>query len=398
MRHRSPRVQPLRRTRPSTRSWRRALAVTSGLLALVAVACVPVDPPLPTTTTTTAAPGTPVLEVTSTVGGFTRPWEIAVLPDGTPLVTERGGTVSAVVGGVRQPVAPVPGVVANGEGGLMGLAVDPAFATNRQIYTCLAFGSGSSVTDVRVMRFRLAEGLDGLTDATTILSGIPSGAGNRHLGCRLGVGPDGMLWITTGDAVLPDAPQDPTSRAGKVLRSTLSGDPAPGNPGGAWDPYVYTLGHRNPQGLGFRPSDGAAFVSEHGTGCDDEVNRLAAGANFGWDPVLAGGGYDENAPMTDPALAGASAAVWSSGCPTIAPSGATFVSGAEWGVWDDQFVMAVLKSRRLTFVRMDGSTLVGTDTTLTDRGRLRAVAQAPDGRLWVAQDSNSASLLVVEPT
>jgi glucose/arabinose dehydrogenase len=230
-----------------------------------------------------------------------------------------------------------------------------------------------------------------------VLGGIPAGAGNRHLGCRLAFGPDGMLWATTGDAVLAGAPQDPTSRAGKVLRMTADGAPAPGNPGGSWDPYVYTRGHRNPQGLAFRPSDGAAFSTEHGTGCDDEVNLLVAGGNYGWNPVGSGGGYDENAPMTSPAIAGARQAVWSSGCPTIAPAGATFVQGAPWGPWSDQLAMAVLKGTRLSFVRIDGSTLRGVDDRLRDRGRLRAVAPAQGGGLWVAQDASPGSLLRLVP-
>ncbi len=374
-----------------------------GALVLVAAACIPPTPPGPTTTTTTIAGQVTDVAIAQTVPGFNRPWEIAFTPDGTALVTERGGNLSAVVGGSRQVVAAVPGVVAKGEGGLMGLAVDPDFATNRRIYTCFANGTGSTVTDVRVMRFRVAEGLDALTDATPMVTGIPAGAsGNRHLGCRVAVGPDSMLWITTGDAVLAYAPQNPAERAGKVLRSTLGGAPAPGNPGvvdpaSGWDPFVYTRGHRNPQGIGFRPSDGAPFTSEHGTGCDDEVNRLAAGANYGWNPVGFDGGYDENAPMTSPLIAGTTAAVWSSGCPTIAPAGSTFLSGSQWGQWEDQFVMAVLKSQRLTFVRIDGSTLQGIDTRLTNQGRLRTAVQGPDGSLWVAQDSSNASLLRLTP-
>jgi glucose/arabinose dehydrogenase len=335
--------------------------------------------------------------VAQTVSGFTTPWEIAFTPDGTALVTERPGRIAAVVGGVRQVVGTVPGVVAAGEGGLLGMAVDPGFATNRRIYTCYASGSGGTVTDVRIVRFRVAEDLGSLTDQTLILDGIPAGAGNRHLGCRLAVGPDGMLWAGTGDAVLGSGPQDVDSRAGKVLRMTLDGAPATGNPGGAWDPYVYTRGHRNVQGLAFRPSDGAAFSVEHGTGCDDEVNLLTPGANYGWNPG-AGGGYDEGAPMTSPSIVGATPAVWSSGCPTIAPSGATFLSGAQWGAWNDQMVMAVLKGSRLTFVRIDGTTLQGTDTRLTTKGRLRAARLGPDGSLWVAQDANPGSLFRLTPT
>ena len=251
-------------------------------------------PSVPAATASTSPSAGPAedisgVEVTNRIAGFQRPWDLRFLPDGTPLVTERSGQLAVIVDGRRQLVADVPDVVASGEGGLMGLALDPRFATNRRIYLCHAAGAGHTVNDVRVVRYRLAESLDGISDATPIVTGLPAGAGNRHLGCRVDVGPDGMLWITAGDAVTPTAPQDPQSRGGKVLRATLAGDPAPDNPGGAWDPYVYTLGHRNVQGLSFRPADEAPFSVEHGTGCDDEINLLVAGGNYGWNPIGAGG-------------------------------------------------------------------------------------------------------------
>jgi glucose/arabinose dehydrogenase len=193
--------------------------------------------------------------------------------------------------------------------------------------------------------------------------------------------------------VQPTAPQDPTDLAGKVLRMTLDGAPAPGNPGGAWHPLVYSIGHRNPQGLAFRPGDGAVFVAEHGTGCDDEVNRIVAGANYGWNPD-GGGSYLEGAPMTFP---GATPAVWASGCPTIAPSGATFVDGPGWRGWQGRLVMAVLKGQRLRFVAIDGSAVTAVDDRLTDQGRLRAVRLAPDGSLWVAQDRSPGAVMRLVP-
>ena len=366
------------------------LAVT-GLLA----ACSP-DPSGGGPTTTSTLPGSVNnVTVTQTVTGFQQPWEIGFTPDGTVLVTERGGRIAAVVGGARQVVGTIADVVASGEGGLLGLVVDPAFATNRQIYVCYDSGSASVVTDVRIVRFRVAEDLRSLTNQTTILSGIAAGSGNRHQGCRLAIGPDAMLWATTGDTAQPTPPQDPTSRAGKVLRMTPAGAPAPGNPGGSWDPYVYTIGHRNGQGLAFRPSDGAAFEVEHGPSCDDEINRLTAGGNYGWNPV--GNGYDESKPMTDLSIPGAVPVVWSTGCPTIAPSGATFVSGAQWGAWNGALAVAVLKASKLMFVRFNGSAVQATDDRLTDKGRLRAVRQAPDGSLWVAQDANPGSLFRLSP-
>ncbi len=338
------------------------------------------------------------VEVASRIEGFQRPWDLRFLPDGTPLVTERPGQLAAIVDGRRQVVATVPDVVARGEGGLMGLALDPQFATNRRIYLCYAAGSAGTVSDVRVVRFRLAETLEAISDPTPIVTGLPAGAGNRHLGCRVEVGPDQLLWITAGDAVSPRAPQDPTSRAGKVLRATLAGEPAPANPGDGWDPYVYTLGHRNIQGLAFRAQDSAPFSVEHGTGCDDEINRLVRGGNYGWDPVGGGGGYAEDAPMTSSDIPDARAAVWSSGCPTIAPSGAEFITGPQWGRWTGALAVAVLKDRELLLVSLDGDQVADTRTVLSgELGRLRTVRNGPDGGLWLTVDDDRGAVVRVVP-
>jgi glucose/arabinose dehydrogenase len=230
------------------------------------------------------------------------------------------------------------------------------------------------------------------------VTGIPAGAGNRHLGCRLEIGPDQMLWITTGDAVQPQAPQDVRSRAGKVLRATLAGGPAPDSPRDRWDPYVYTRGHRNPQGLAFAPGDGTPYAVEHGTGCDDEVNLLTAGGNYGWDPIGSGGGYAEDAPMTAPGIEGAIDAVWSSGCPTIAPSGADFITGARWGQWAGQLAVAVLKDRQLMFVRLGDGRVTEVATFLTGAlGRLRTVRSGPDGSLWVTVDASPGAVVRLVP-
>lgn len=358
----------------------------------------PSAPSAPSTPSAAVASTTPGFRAAQRIGGFDRPWDLRFLPDGTALVTERPGRVAAVVDGERRVVAAVPGVVARGEGGLMGLALDPDFDANRRIYLCFAHGSGGSVGDVRVVRFRLGEDLGSLTRPREIVTGIPAGAGNRHLGCRLEVGPDGMLWITTGDAVQPRLPQDTSSRAGKVLRATLDGTPAPDNPGGSWDPYVYTIGHRNPQGLAFRPTDGAPFEVEHGTACDDEINLLTRGGNYGWNPVGSGGRYAEQAPMTSPRIDGALGAAWSSGCPTIAPSGAEFVTDPRWGTWTGQLAVAVLKDQQVLLARVEGPRVTRTRAVLQgELGRLRTVRNGPEGSLWLTQDASPGAIVRVVP-
>ena len=206
--------------------------------------------------------------------------------------------------------------------------------------------------DVRVVRWRVNNAVTALGSRTDIVTGMPvntTGQTGRHSGCRIRFGPDGNLWVGTGDAATGTVPQNPTSLGGKVLRVNTDGQGVPGNAKPPFDPRIYTYGHRNVQGIAF-DKDGRAFSIEHGTGRDDEVNRLVAGANYGWDPVPPGGGagYDESQPMTDfTKFPNARKAVWSSGNPTIAPSGGTFLNGSQWAGWDGALAMAVQKDQHL---------------------------------------------------
>jgi len=240
------------------------------------------------------------------------------------------------------------------------------------------------------------------------VSGIPvntNGQLGRHSGCRPRFGPDGALWIGTGDAATGSVPQDKHSLGGKVLRVTRDGAglaPNPGfvNPATGFDPRIYNYGHRNVQGIAFRPSDGKAFSVEQGTDCDDEVNQLLPGANYGWDPLGSGGSYDESHNMTDLVkYPTAIPAIWKSGCPTIATSGAGFVTGTNWGKWNGMLVIGCLKGAKLFGVMIDstGTKVLGTSSMLTNEGRLRTPAQGPDGNLYVgtSNETNDSILKVV---
>ena len=391
----APGLVPALATRPRRRGA--LVGLVAGLL-LAATACVvPAPPPPPPGT------GAPTLTVAPAVSGLHRPWDLAFAPDGTMLLTERTGPIDAVVGGTVRQLARPADVQAISEGGMMGLAVDPQFASNRRIYTCF-LSNASGALDVRVVRWQVDAGYTTLTDRTDLLTGIPvntAGQAGRHSGCRTRFGPDGHLWVTTGDAATNWVPQSPTSLGGKVLRITTDGAPAPGNPGGALRPEIYSYGHRNPQGVAFR-ADGSAFSVEHGTGCDDEVNLLAPGANYGWDPVPPGGGttYDESRPMTDlTKFPTARVAVWSSGCPTIAPSGAGFLSGTQWRDWNGSLAVAVLKGTQLRVFTFDAAGAVTAQASgVTDQGRLRVAVQGPDGDLFVAQDADPGAILRVHPS
>lgn len=347
-------------------------------------------------TSVTACRAEPAFVVSTVVGGLNHPWDIGFVPGGTMLFTERSGRIDAFVGGqVRLLAAPTDVVVA-GEGGMLGLAVDPQFATNRRIYTCLLSNRGGAV-DVRIARWRVNEALTGLTERTDILTGIPGTAAGRHSGCRPRFGPDGFLWVGTGDAAIGTNPQSPTSLGGKVLRITTNGAGAPGNAGAPFRAEIYTYGHRNVQGVAFAPG-GQAYAVEHGTNRDDEINRLVRGGNYGWDPVP---GYDETRPMTDLGkFPNARVAVWSSGAPTIAPSGGTFLTGDQWSGWNGCLATAVLKAQQLRITAFDANgTAVTQEWIKMQNGvRLRSAVQGPNGDLYVSTDANPGQILRVHPT
>lgn len=355
----------------------RALALLLLCLPLLGTRCVPA----------------PEHSVTVAIGGLDHPWGLAFTPGGQLIFTERDeGSVNVWLapGDVRE-IAVIPDVRARGEGGLLDVAVDPAFETNRRIYTCFA----SDARDVRVVRWRVAPDWSGLTDRADILTAIPYSTG-RHSGCALELGPDGQLWIGTGDAATSGVQQDLRSLGGKVLRIDTEGNASVGNPFAGRadaDPRIYTYGHRNVQAIAFHPTTGFPYTVEHGPNRDDEVNVLLPGRNYGWAP---GPGYDESVPMTDfRRFPDAVPAVWSSGSPTIAPSGATFVRpGTGWGHWEGGLAMAVLKGRELRVLGLGAFGVVAEthSPALTGEGqRVRNVVQGPDGALWVASDGGDGA-------
>ena len=276
--------------------------------------------------------------VTTVSGGLDIPWDVGFLPDHTMLFTERGGGLNAVVNGQRRLLWKPADLLVAIESGMMSLAVDPTFGFfNNDVFVCFASNLGRQQRPHRAARAS-TPGITTVVSRTDILTGVPmnpEGELGRHSGCRLRFGPDGYLWVGTGDAAMGAAPQNPWLLAGKVLRIDKNGAPAPGNMGPPFDPRIESYGHRNVQGIAFR-SNGQAFAVEHGTGCDDEVNLLTTGANYGWDPVPRAPGdpdYDENTPMTDlvrhpgrgPRRSGARAARRSR-----RPAG-VFVYGSQWG-------------------------------------------------------------------
>jgi glucose/arabinose dehydrogenase len=344
----------------------------------------------------------PSLTVTTVVSGLDVPWDITFAPDGRMFFTERSGRIRVRHPGggtVRTLQADLSDLWVSGETGLMGIHVDPAFNQNSRIYTCQGHESGGS-RDVRVVPWVLTSGGSTLVRQPAIVTGIPATTG-RHGGCRLRIATDHTLWIGTGDAATGTTPQDLTSLGGKILRvDRFTGAGVEANPyswsGNANKRRVLSYGHRNVQGIARRPLDGKMWTVEHGTGRDDEINRGVRG-NFGWDPVP---GYDESRPMTDTTkYPDAVRAAWSSGFPTIATSGAAWLSGSQWDGWDDNLAVAALKdeSLRIFAPSADGTRLSLVATLFKGRyGRLRAAQMGRDGSLYLTTSEGGGQDRILE--
>ncbi|GAA3123570.1 PQQ-dependent sugar dehydrogenase [Planomonospora alba] len=306
----------------------------------------------PGTAAPEAAPGRSA-EPRVLVRDLTVPWGIAFLPGGDALVTERDTArlLRVTPAGKVSQVARIDGVRPDGEGGLMGVAVSPTFDEDRYVFLYY-----TAASDNRIVRYRYDRTLTG---ATVILDGIPKGG--IHNGGRLAFGPDGYLYASTGEVGDRRLAQALGSLAGKILRMTADGEPAPGNP---FQSVIWSYGHRNVQGLAWDPS-GRMYASEFGQNSFDELNLITKGGNYGW-PEVEGVGDDPR--FIDPV------ATWSTD--EASPSGLAYADGSLW--------MAALRGARLWRIPLAADGEAGEPVPLfADRyGRLRAVAAAPGGPLW----------------
>ncbi|GAA1724209.1 PQQ-dependent sugar dehydrogenase [Isoptericola hypogeus] len=350
----------------------RAVAAAGLALSLAAVlgACSPdarpTTParPTPARATPSATPGAVPGEGAATLGtpvelatGLDAPWGLTFLPDGSALVSERiTGEIERIPAGGGDPrtVGVVPGVRATSEGGLLGIIASPDFETDRTV-----FASVSGTDQNRVVALTIAPDHGSLAVDRVLLDGIRTA--DRHHGGRLAIGPDGHLWIGTGDAFEPENAASDESLNGKILRIAVDGSVPEGNPGPS---PVYSSGHRNVQGIAFGP-DGTAYASELGHRTWDEVNVLRPGADYGW-------------PETE-GIAG------STGEPPIAtihpddasPSGVAYAEGSLW--------IGALGGQRLWQLPVDGGSATANpvDHLVGEHGRIRTVGAAPDGSLWI---------------
>jgi aldose sugar dehydrogenase len=330
--------------------------------------------------------------------GLEHPWGMAFLPDGDLLITERPGRLRLVRDGALDP-APLEGlpeVYASGQGGLLDVALDPDFPTNRLIYLSYAAETDAGA-GTRVARARLGEGR--LEELEVIFEGF-MGSGGRHFGSRLGFDPDGYLFVTLGERGDDERAQELRDLAGKVVRLQPDGSVPDDNPFvGRADaaPEVFSYGHRNPQGLAVHPETGRVWVVEHGPRGGDEVNLVAAGVNYGW-PVITYGRAYSGLPMGEGSEKEGMAQPLHYWVPSISPSGMAFYEGDAFPQWQGDLFTGGLSGELLARLELDGERVVEEERLLDGvLGRIRDVRVGPDGYLYLLTDYADGRLVRLEP-
>jgi glucose/arabinose dehydrogenase len=352
--------------------------------------------------------------------GLVNPWDIAFTPDGAMLYTEKcrglsarfaNGTTIRLFGTTGSALV-ASDLFCEGQSGVHGVAVDPDFANgNRYVYVFMASNLSTNPRTNRVVRLSLSADNMTASSRTDIITDIAYkdvgnavGGPGSHSGGRIRFGPDRFLYVTTGDNHNATLPQDLQRLGGKVLRVDRDGVAAPGNntPAGG-DPRIFTYGHRNVQGITFRPASqpnaGQPFTAEHGPNHSDEITALIAGGNAGWDPQNRPGlncqdkycGYAGNPatmPMTDTGrFPNAMRPSWvhNTGGRGVGP--ATFLDGNQWKAWNGRLLVSIMNAQRITVLQLDAGGMTTSNATVDlPAARSRSLVQGPDGNLYVATD------------
>ena len=374
----------------------------------------------PTTSPSTLIPGIPVVVVMQGLSGV---WDIAVSGDGSIFYTERcrglsvrhpDGSISRLFGTAGSSLVATD-LACVGQSGVNGVALDPAFASNRTIYVYMLSTISTPNTN-RVVRLVLNSGYTTASARTDIVTDIAfkqnanavAGAG-AHSGGRIRFGPDGYLYITTGDNHNPILPQSPTLLGGKVLRVTTTGAAAPGNsPPAGFDPRIFTYGHRNVQGIAFRPETGQAFIAEHGPNHTDEVTPLVNGGNGGWDPqnrptltcpdnYCGYAGDPTTMPMTDlTRFPSAMRASFTNNNQSQGMGPAVFLAGQQWLGYDGWLAVGFMAGSKLMVLYLNSANEVTATRTAMTGAQFRALSLGPDGNLYVA--TNQGEIWKIVPT
>lgn len=338
--------------------------------------------------------------VTTVAGGLAHPWGLAFLPDGRMLVTERPGRLRYVtrLGVLSDPIAGVPEVDAEGQGGLLDVILDPAFESNSTIYLSYAEPAADGTNGTAVASARLDGGQ--LADVRVIFRQQPKFKSNHHFGSRLVFARDGNLFITTGERNSQrDKAQDLGTHIGKILRITSEGKPAPDNPftgtNGAL-PEIWSYGHRNIQGATLHPQTGDLWIHEHGPKGGDEINLPQAGKNYGWPIITYGREYSGPSIGEGAAKAGMEQPVhyW---IPSIAPSGMTFHDGHGFAAWKGQLFVGALAAQQLVRLKVEPDGKVLEEERIAIGKRVRDVREGPDGALYLLTDEDAGEILRVVP-
>ena len=338
--------------------------------------------------------------VVKIVEGLEHPWSVAFLPDGRMLITERPGRLRVVSGGKLepQPIAGLPEVVAQGQGGLFDIVLHPRFGENSLVYFSYN-GRGPGGTGTELARAKLAG--QRLENVQVLFRQDPKGRSGLHFGGRIVFDRAGYVYLTLGERGEMQRAQRTDDHAGSVIRLHDDGRVPADNPFvgmAGWKPEKFDLGHRNQQGAALHPKTGLLWTHEHGPQGGDEVNVIHPGTNYGWPVITYGANYVTGTKIGEGAQKEGMAQPIHYWVPSIAPSGMAFYEGDRFPRWKGDLFVGALKDRMLVRLKLDGEKAVKEERMLQGvLGRIRDVRAGPDGFIYLLTDESPGVLARLEP-